>query len=49
MCVAVQPVDGTARSWFDPAKQRVKRYPVSLEAETYPVEVERRAVLVTVD
>ena len=39
----------TGCSWFDPAKQRVKRYPVTLEAETYPVEVDRRAVVVTVD
>jgi nitrite reductase/ring-hydroxylating ferredoxin subunit len=39
----------TGRSWFDPAKQRVKRYPVTLEAETYPVEVDRRAVVVTID
>jgi 3-phenylpropionate/trans-cinnamate dioxygenase ferredoxin subunit len=39
----------TGRSWFDPAKQRVKRYPVTLEAETYPVEVDRRAIVVTID
>ena len=39
----------TGRSWFDPAKQRVKRYPVTLEAETYPVELDRRSIVVTID
>jgi nitrite reductase/ring-hydroxylating ferredoxin subunit len=47
----------TGYSWFDPARQRVRRYPVTIEAlergpytaETYPVEVERRAVVVTID
>ena len=56
----------TGRSLFDPERQRVRRYPVSVEpaaavreagnlvegpyrAETYPVTVDRRLVLVELD
>jgi nitrite reductase/ring-hydroxylating ferredoxin subunit len=39
----------TGHSWFDPNRQRVRRYPVSLEAETYPVEVDRRSIVVTIE
>lgn len=41
----------TGRSVFDPARTRVKSYPVeveTLQAETYPVEVEHDAVIVVV-
>jgi nitrite reductase/ring-hydroxylating ferredoxin subunit len=56
----------TGQSWFDPERQRVRRYPVTVEgaeglreavalvpgeyrAETYPVTVERRFVVVELE
>ena len=50
----------TGRSWFDPARTRVRPYPVEVEsgatlvegplqAETYPVTVDRDYVVVEVD
>jgi 3-phenylpropionate/trans-cinnamate dioxygenase ferredoxin subunit len=39
----------TGRSVFDPARTRVKSYPVEIEelqAETYPVEIEQERVVV---
>jgi len=41
----------TGRSVFDPERMRVKAYPVevgTLQAETYPVEVESNALVVVV-
>jgi len=41
----------TGQSIFDPTKTRVKSYPVeveTLQAETYPVEVERDVIVVVV-
>ena len=41
----------TGQSWFDPRRTRVKAYPVEVEelqAETYPVEIERERVVVIV-
>jgi 3-phenylpropionate/trans-cinnamate dioxygenase ferredoxin subunit len=41
----------TGRSVFDPNRTRVKAYPVeveTLQAETYPVEIEREAVVVVI-
>src|SRR5688572_573643 len=41
----------TGRSVFDPNRTRVRAYPVevaSLQAETYPVEIEREAVVVVI-
>ena len=41
----------TGRSVFDPTRTRVRSYPVEVEplqAETYPVEVERDAVVVVI-
>ena len=43
----------TGESWFDPAKSRVKAYPVAVQkgpyvAETYPVDIEDDYVVVEV-
>jgi nitrite reductase/ring-hydroxylating ferredoxin subunit len=41
----------TGRSVFDPTRTRVKSYPVdveALQAETYPVEIERDSVVVVI-